>query len=240
MQINYSNILNTDKALGKATVYIAFVSISNYQQEASQLINKISENSWLNELDEIARLSFQTKVQNTAEKMIQIFKNAQSPSQTQIESDFGEYLISLKSEEYLEQEQKHKQIPLSELWKEKVSGNGGFDFHTESPSSYITFGEAKYRSGKYARAYKDASDQIVQFISPAQRKDFGDILLLQNLNVSQACIDNLKDGRRNFAAGFSLQSTDYELIEKKIMNEPSVQNLIQVAEELYIIGFEIC
>ncbi len=240
MQINYSNILNTNKSLGKATVYIAFVTINNYQQEASQLINKISDNSWLNDLDEIARLSFQTKVQNTAKKMIQIFKNAQSPSQTQIQSDFGEYLISLKSQEYLEQEHKHKQIPLSELWKEKVSGNGGFDFHTESPSAYITFGEAKYRSGENIKVYKLASEQIVQFISPEQRKDLGDILLLQNLDVSQSSVDNLKNGKRSFAAGFSLYSTEYTLIETKIMNEPSVQSLIQIAEELYIIGFDIC
>lgn len=238
MQIKYSNILNLDKSLGKAAVFIAFVSINNYKQEAVQLISKIADNSWLNQLDEIAQISFQTKVENTANKMIEIFRNVQSTNQ--IKSDFGEYLISLKSQEYLEQEHNHKQIPLSELWKEKVSGNGGFDFHTESPTAYITFGEAKYRSGKNVNAYKAASEQIVQFISPEQRKDLGDILLLQNLDVSQASIDNLKIGKRSFAAGFSLHSTDYMLIETKIMNEPSIQNLIQTAEELYIIGFEIC
>ena len=238
MQIKYSNILNADKSLGKAAVFIAFVSINNYKREAVQLISKIADNSWLNQLDEIAQISFQTKVENTANKMIEIFRNAQSTNQ--IKSDFGEYLISLKSQEYLEQEHNHKQIPLSELWKEKVRGNGGFDFHTESPAAYITFGEAKYRSGKNVNAYKAASEQIVRFISPKQRKDLGDILLLQNLDVSQASIDNLKIGKRSFAAGFSLHSTDYMLIETKIMNEPSVQNLIQIAEELYIIGFEIC
>lgn len=238
MQINYSNILNTNKSLGKATVYIAFVTINNYQQEASQLINKISDNSWLNDLDEIARLSFQTKVQNTAEKMIQIFKNAQSPSQTQIQSDFGEYLISLKSEDILETQYNHKPFPLSELWKEKIGGNGGFDFHTESPSEYITFGEAKYRS--YSNSYSDASTQVVKFISPQNKKDIGDIYLLMGLNASKNSIDNLKNGKRNFAIGFSLHSSNYSLIERNIMSEPSIQNLIQIAEELYIIGFEIC
>ena len=68
MQLNYHNIINQDKSLGKATIYIAFISIDDYKQEASQLISSIANTSWLKMLDKIDRISFETKVNNTAKK----------------------------------------------------------------------------------------------------------------------------------------------------------------------------
>ena len=236
MQLNYHNIINQDKSLGKATIYIAFISIDDYKQEASQLISSIANTSWLKMLDKIDRISFETKVNNTTKKMIEIFKSAQSTNK--IQKDFGEYLISLKSSEHLATKHHHKQFPLSELWKEKVSGNGGFDFHTESPSEHITFGEAKYRSRE--NAYADATIQIVEFISPENNKDLGDASYLRDLKASINSLNNLINGNRNFAAGFSLHSKNYKLMEKHLMKDPNVLELINVAEELFLIGFEIC
>ena len=63
---------------------------------------------------------------------------------------------------------------------------------------------------------------------------------LKDLKASINSLNNLINGNRNFAAGFSLHSKNYKLMEMHLMKDPNVLELINVAEELFLIGFEIC
>ena len=77
---------------------------------------------------------------------------------------------------------------LQKLWKEKISGNPGFDFHTETPTEFIAFGEAKYRAA--SNAYNLALKQIKDFIQ--EKKDLKELSDLKNF-VGAKAISNISN-----------------------------------------------
>jgi hypothetical protein len=212
------------------------IEVNNIAADAQNLITIISNNSWITNLDPIARATFETKVQNTASVLVQLF-NSQI-GQSNVAEEFGEYMISMHSAESLRIQLGHKVFPLAELWKEKVKNNHGFDFHTETPNNTLAFGEAKYKSS--GNAYITASEQVVRFISPDEKKDYGDLLFLQKLGASNTAVNNLlNNNKRSFILGFSVNSTNIALIQKNSLENANVISLAGVADELFLIGVHI-
>lgn len=216
-------------------IFYLEIIIDDVYNHANELIIKIKDNSWINELDSMAKISYQRKVSDTAKKLEEIFKTPIDNTSSKLSEEFGEYMISLDSSESLKQSLNHKVIPLAELWKEKITGNHGFDFHTESPQKTIAFGEAKYRST--GNAYGVAARQVKVLIE--EEKDKGDVVNLMHLGVSEAAINNLVANKRDFVLAYSVNSCNLEEIKINCLNNENVKFLNTQAQTLYLIGVHI-
>ena len=223
--------LNIDTEMsGLEKITLLHVKITNVRERAENMIEIISDTSWINSLDVVARITFESRVRRTIEKLVTgIFQNIED----EVTSDFGEYLVSMTSQQALEGECLHSLIPLAELIKEKVSGNPGFDFHTESDNLFIVFGEAKYCST--SNPYTDALTQIARFIT--EEKDRGEILELSSF-LSEQSIQNFDDGKKAFTAAFSLNAKDINTVFRNVINSEDLLPLLNY-EEMYLIGVEV-
>ena len=140
-------------------------------------------------------------------------------------------MISISSVICLVEKLSHKGVPLAELWKEKVTGNPGFDFHTISPEIIFAFGEAKYRSN--SNAYSDAAKQVCDFIDLA--KDDLDLNNLKNFS-QEAALKLVNDKLRSFTVAFSMHSDNYGAIFNNAVSNEFIKKISTHAQELYLIG----
>ncbi len=211
-------------------VHALVIQISDHQSYAKSMLEKINENNWINHLNPVAKVTYKKRVERTAEGLARNF--AKQANNSQVQAEFGEYMISMSTVESLVAELDHKGIPLSELWKEKLSGNPGFDFHTETPCNYVAFGEAKYRST--GNAYQMAGESVVRFIG--DQKDFGDAEALRNFVTSAAMSNLVDDETRSFTLAFSISSNNCELIFQNAMKNKHVKAVAKCAKHLFLVG----
>lgn len=229
-------ILNYEKSeIDGCEINYLQIKISEIENHATELIKTITENSWIEKLDKYSKVNYQNKVQQTANALVCIFRNPLDNNK--LKENFGEYVISLDAGKSLELQLNHKVFPLSELWKEKILGNHGFDFHTETPNQQLNFGEAKFRSS--GNSYSDAAEQINRFIEPDVRKDQGDINDLKNLGASEQSLDNLLNDIRTFTLAYSVNSKDQDKIKKNVFENKEVKKLIGNKQPLFFIGVQI-
>ena len=146
----------------------------------------------------------------------------------------GEYLVSYAAGSGLEMQYNHTKIPLAELWKEKVLGNPGFDFHTETPSKIIIFGESKYSST--STPHMDAVNQIIHFIQ--EEKDIAELSDLKNF-IQQESARNVTTGKKGFAAAFSVNAQDVKRAIVYPLKDTARLATLLNQEEIYLIGVEI-
>ena len=211
-------------------VYSINVEVNNIEVRATEMIDMIADTSWISKLDIISRISYKARSKTTIDKLINgILKQVT----TTVNSEFGEFLISVTAQDSLELEHNHIKVPLAELFKEKKTGNPGFDFHTESNTQLISFGEAKY-SG-VTNPYTNALTQISRFIS--LEKDKMELQDLQNF-VSKESIENILDNKKAFVAAFSINSENPEVIIQNALKSEHIIPLLSF-DELYIIGIKI-
>ena len=203
------------------------IDIDDVDAQATTLISDLHDTSWIAKLDAIPRESYETIALRTAQRLIDIFRGADG----KIKADFGEYMVSMSAGNCLGEMLQHKVLPISELWKEQVSGNPGFDFHTESHHARISFGEAKYNS--HQNSYAKAASQVVRFIE--EKKDKMDLIHLSHLANMQA-VNSALANSRGLAIAFSLHSSDHTKILENALNSSFVQQLLRLCDELYIIG----
>jgi hypothetical protein len=229
-RIDTSTIKLDTTIFGIEKVTLLYIRIFDVKERADNMISTISNTSWINELDVIDKMTFESRAERTIEKLVsEIFKKVDD----KVTVDFGEYLVSMSSQQALSEECLHSIVPLAELLKEKVVGNPGFDFHTETNSEYLAFGEAKY-SG-VDNPYTDALQQINKFIR--LKKDKAELLELSKL-VSPNAIENFLNDKKAFTAAFSLNAKRMEAIFKNVLSSEHLTPLLQY-EELYLIGVEV-
>lgn len=214
-------------ASATAETHLFCVDIEDVAAHAVDLIMKVNDTSWISELGAVPRASYETIALKTARKLVAIFEAANDS----IGADFGEYMISMSAGDCLGDMLGHKVLPLSELWKEQISGNPGFDFHTESHNKRIAFGEAKYNSN--SNSYSAAALQVHDFMDA--EKDKFDAVHLQHLASTEA-VEALLGDSRGFAIAFSLHSEDHKKILENALKSDFVQALSARSNELYIIG----
>lgn len=208
-------------------VYSACVSVKDLDKRALKMIESISNTSWLNELRPVAKRTFEARASRTIEKLVYDIKNRVD---NQISSEFGEYMVSTAAQDVLESHLSHTPVPLAELLKEKVTGNPGFDFHTETPSSLIAFGEAKY-SGK-TNPYSNALNQITEFIG--LKKDEAELLILDEF-VTPDAMDNFQSEKKAVVAAFSINSEEPRNIVLNALQSEHIDELLSNSE-VYLIG----
>lgn len=215
----------------KCNVYSIYVQINDVQSRAKEMIETISNKSWITALSAVDRVSYAARAQKTVSKLVDdIFSKVSSA----VTTEFGEYVISMSAQDALQDKAGHTKVPLAELFKERLSGNSGFDFHTESETNLIAYGEAKY-SGN-TNPYRAALTQIARFI-----RDEKDVAELADLSrfVSEVAQEAALEGRKAYVAAFSLNADNPEAIFSSIIKTEYMLPLL-CYPELYLIGVEIC
>ncbi|WP_316818673.1 hypothetical protein [Pedobacter nyackensis] len=211
-------------------VYLIHVKILDIKKRAKSIIDTITNRSWITSLGPIDRVSYDARAEKTIKKIVE---NILMKVDDKVTSDFGEYLVSDSAGNALNIQHGHTKIALAELWKEQASGNPGFDFHTESSTELIIYGEAKFKTSD--SPYTLALDQIVNFVD--DKKDLMELTDLKNFCSANA-ITNALNHKKGFIAAFSLNAVDHNKIFEKALKTASAQKLM-VHNELYLIGVQV-
>lgn len=227
MQIKSSKTIKLDSS--ETDIHIIHVIIDNLPSCAKTMIDNISDESWIAKLSPANQIAYEARARRTIDKLVRdIFMKIDN----EVTANFGEYMISMTAQSTLETEKAHKKLPLAELFKEKVTSNPGFDFHTESHTTLLAFGEAKYSSR--SNPYKNALTQINCFIT--LKKDLAELADLQHFASSQSIV-NASLGKKAYIAAFSLNNPS-TMIFDKILESPHITPLLSFPE-LYLIGVEV-
>lgn len=210
-----------------AETYVSFIVIKDVKSHAQDLLSEISNTAWISKLNPVAKISYERTAQKTILKLVKIFQSVKNT----VAEDFGEFMISMSAGHCLQKKHDHTVLPLSELWKEKLSNNPGFDFHTLSPADKFSFGEAKFVSS--GNSYWQAAEQTFRFAGEGKEKD--DAVHLMHFSKPVA-IDNLIKGKRGFIVAFSINSEDHESILRNSLKNEDIKGLSKCCDELYIVG----
>jgi len=210
-----------------ASTYISAIEVNDVKTCAQDLLVEISNTAWIHALNPVAKMSYEDTAKKTILKLVEIFKSVDN----KVTKDFGEFMISMGSGHCLQEKHDHNVLPLSELWKEKLSNNHGFDFHTLSPGLKFSFGEAKYVSK--GNSYTSAAEQVHRF--SREGKDRIDAVHLMHFSDPIA-IDNLKNDKKGYIVAFSINSADHKNILKNSLGNDDIKALTKRCDELYIIG----
>lgn len=144
--------------------------------------------------------------------------------------DAGEYVVSELAREAIVSELNYLDIPLAELLGKKISGNPGFDFHSQNnATNTVIFGEAKYVTAH--SGYPRAIDQIKAFVD--DKKDIADIADLRDFCSADA-LSRVVDGFKGFAAAFSAKSTPSDRLISAITAKDSFQELLKYEEVILV------
>ena len=211
-------------------VYSAHAKITDIEARAEEMIKTISDTSWINRLGAVEKRTFEARSNRTISKLVNLIV---SRVEDEISAEFGKFMISDSAQRFLESNFRHTKLPLAELLKEKITGNPGFDFHTESSSNLIAFGEAKYSgsSTPHSRAIK----QIVEFIT--LEKDSAELIIIKNF-VSAGAVQKAINGDKAYVAAFSINGMDPESIINNALKSTAIDPLLAFPE-LYMIGIEV-
>jgi len=229
MDVIYHRKVNSSELPNDAVAetFLFCIEVTNVGVHAKNLLNEITDTSWISNLESVAKMSYEDISQKTVAKLIKIFESVDN----KVTKDFGEYLISMSSGHCLKEKHNHQILPLSEIWKPKLSQNEGFDFHTLSPTDKFAFGEAKYVSS--GNSYGNAAEQTLRFSK--DNKDKRDGVHLQYFG-SPLAISNLMDNKRGFILAFSINSVEHVDILKNTLQNEDIKELSTGCDELYIIG----
>lgn len=212
---------------------VVFIRINPYPlNDTIKLIyDELFDKSWINIYKkDVIRESVKERANKTIEAINKKLKLCEDDN---IVSEAGEYIVSILGKQALSKNLNYIELPLAELWKEKVTGNPGFDFHSESTENKLIFGEAKYQCGK--NAYNSSLTQINKFI--ITKKDLSEIVDLDNL-VSDSAIINFKNNKKGYAASFSsTKIKDEDLIENILINQSFLDLLIY--DELILVAVDV-
>lgn len=205
---------------------ITFIRIDpeNLQNTLAEIIKTLMDLSWLSRFDQdYMKDSFRQRAKET---IADIQKRFADSSDDKVTKEAGEYVVSELARESLLSQMSYLHIPLAELLGMKVSGNPGFDFHSQNNgTNTVIFGEAKYNSRQ--SAYDSAIKQVAQFIT--DKKDIKQIADLQPFCTPEA-LARANSGFKGFAIAFSAKSTSSDTLIARIMAHTKFSELSRHVE----------
>jgi len=210
-------------------VKLCFIEISDIHKIASALTMQVQDTSWMMEIDKSTRRSYNKTVEETAKKLVKVFKIASGTGG--VAGEFGESMVSMGSARALEILFNHIVLPVAELWKPQAKQNEGFDFHTVCSEEVINFGEAKFVSS--GNSHGNAISQSAGFID--KEKHFRDRVHLINL-VSKNTINNLDDDDFGVIAAFSINSDNPLDIFKNALESAQKTYPSRNVKFVYLVG----
>lgn len=188
-------------------VYFALYKIDDLLFECLKVQYDVFERSWLQDISDInAKNAFEIRANKTAEIIKKdLEKGVSGPKYIQYA---GQHIVVLNARDTISNDLLYKKIPIAELVKNRVSGNGGFDFHLENEKDgVIIFGEGKYRNGinSYKASFSSALKQVVDFIKDGMdSSEYPDLsCFLSELTKNNYSSD------KGYAIGFSINSSDF-------------------------------
>lgn len=181
------------------------------------ILTTLSSMCWISQMSDVLKQSYQVRAQGTIDRLRNDFTNG---TDSEIISNTGEYIVSELTRSSIVNGLNYMDIPLGELFKQKASGNPGFDIFTVNTNEQILFGEAKYVAN--TNAYNNAIKQINRFIE--EKRDLTDLPDLVQFNIANA-ISNASKGNRGFIAGFSSTTISNENLEQNIKDNDAYKAL---------------
>lgn len=211
-------------------IHVIHAVIDDLEIRTSEIISTITDTSWINQLSPINQKSYNARSVNTIAKIVTLINDG---IENNLIDSYGEYLISLTAQDLLELCYSHKKIPLAELFKEQLIHNPGFDYHTETHTQLILFGEAKFSLKN--SPYKKALTQIKSFID--DQKDERELADLQHF-ISPNSQVNFGFNAKAFSAAFSLNAKRPDTVLKNALKSYDFLQLYNY-NEVYLIGVTI-
>lgn len=229
MKILESKVLPSGNA---ASVRFIRIDPEDLTETLSDILKTIMDLSWLKDFDkEFLAQSFEECAKITISDIKSKFDAFDGSKLTK---DAGEYVVSELAREAMVNELKYLDIPLAELIGKKVSGNPGFDFHSQNPSTdTVIFGEAKFVANR--SAYAKAVNQIYEFVE--EKKDIKDIKDLEHFCTDNA-LRRASNGSKGFAAAFSAKSTSSDRIIASITTMNNYKKLLK-HEEIILVAVNL-
>ncbi|MDD3704481.1 MAG: hypothetical protein PHC45_00205 [Clostridiaceae bacterium] len=219
--MNILDFRKIDESNHKKVTFIRVEPI-NLQSTLTDIINTLSDLSWISRFDEeYIREGFRARALPT---VCDITAKLIASSSEQVSEDAGEYVVSELSRSAIVNQLNYLSVPLAELYSKQVSKNPGFDFHTQNDCETLIFGEAKYSSSR--NAYGTGLKQVVEFISDG--KDKKDIPDLRDF-FCEAALRKVMKGTKGFAIGFSAKAT---------ASDSLIRNITQNQDYKILLGYE--
>ncbi|OMD89324.1 hypothetical protein BSK49_13145 [Paenibacillus odorifer] len=217
---------------GNASVQFIRIDPEDLQVTLASIFRTLMDMSWLKKFDEdFMQASYEHRANKTIEDIRKKFENSE---EDKITSDAGEYVISELARETLVDKLKYLNIPLAELLGKKISGNPGFDFHSQnSITDTVIFGEAKYIARQ--SAYPSALSQVVQFIKDG--KDIDDVGDLKQFCTPSA-LQRVIKGNKGFAVAFSAKKTTSAALINTITKRQDFLELL-CHDEIFLIAVNL-
>lgn len=218
-------------------IFICHVNISDIEQISQELARMVMDQSWIMNLEPVAKQAYEPAIKQTAKALQEIFKNKHT-SDGKVAKEFGEIMVSMGASRALAQLFDHISIPISELWKPKKKQNEGFDFHTICPDKLINFGEAKFSSssnpyGGRTGSSAGAGGQADGFISAEKHKMDGVHLLHL---AGKDATDNLGSHLFGVILAFSLNSSEPISVLQNAIGRAKKYLHLRQAQKIYLVG----
>lgn len=221
----------SDKGYSHPNVIFIRIEPSDLKITINDIICSLNNLSWIETFDkEYIKKSFKIRASKTAEHLSNKLNNF---AQDKVTTDIGETVVSELSRLAIVNELEYRDIPLAELFKQKISGNHGFDFFSETLSQFIVFGEAKYVSN--SNGYGRALEQIERFIM--EERDTSDLNDIDRF-VSDSSLNNHTKNEKAFACAFSATSIETETLIEHILKNKNF-NKIKHHREIILIAVNI-
>lgn len=186
----------------------------------------ISNLCWISKLPHVSR-AFVASIENRSKKTVtRIEDDLKLNSDSSLASSAGEYVVSELGHSAVVNELNYLDIPLPEVFKEKVKGSPGFDFYSENlDTEVLLFGEAKYKAK--GNAYSDAFEQIEEFVEKG--KDIDELANLEHF-CSEIAQNKVVDGIKGYIAAFSSTSMRDEVLVAHIEKNEQYKKILQYEE----------
>lgn len=221
----------SDKGYSHPNVIFIRIEPSDLKTTINDIICALNNLSWIETFDkEYIKKSFKIRASKTAKHLSNKLNNF---AQDKVTTDIGETVVSELSRLAIVNELEYRDIPLAELIKQKISGNHGFDFFSETLSQFIVFGEAKYVSN--SNGYGRALEQIERFIM--EERDTSDLNDIDRF-VSDSSLNNHTQNDKAFACAFSATSIKSETLIDNIVKNANF-NKIKHHREIILIAVNI-
>lgn len=220
--------LKTIPIKGKASIQFIRIDPEDITITLAEILKAIMDLSWLKKFDDDYLVqSFEQRAKTTIEDIKLKFDECTEDNLTK---DAGEYVVSELARETIVSQLGYLSIPLAEFLGKKISGNPGFDFHSQNNiTDTVIFGEAKYVSSQ--SAYSRALSQITEFIK--DKKDIADIADLRDF-CSKTALSRAANGHKGFAAAFSAKSTSSERLISSIITRKDFKELLNYEEIILV------